>query len=65
MKKDAILFSELVSMDDMLSSRGQPRFTGDQGGATTTHLRQVLRCSWSRSQVKAATVGLTNNDRFH
>jgi hypothetical protein len=59
MKRDVILFNELGSIDDMLG------LGGDQGGATTTHLRQVLRCSWSRPQVRAATVGLTYNDCFH
>jgi hypothetical protein len=65
MKRDVIFFNELGSMDDMLSLEGRPRFTGDLGGATTTLLRQILRCSRSRPQVKAATVGLTDNDRFH
>src|SRR6476620_4645119 len=63
--EDAILFSELNSMDNMLSSGGQLKFTGDPGGPTLTHLRQ----SWAATEVdlklKPATVGLTDNDRFH
>ena len=63
--EDAILFSELDSMDNMLSSGGQLKFTGDPGGPTLTHLRQ----SWAATEVdlklKPATVGLTDDDRFH
>jgi hypothetical protein len=63
--EDAILFSELESMENVLSSGGQLKFTGDAGGPTLTHLRQ----SWAATEVdlrlKPAIVGLTNNDRFH
>jgi hypothetical protein len=63
--EDAILFSELDSMENVLSSGGQLKFTGDPGGPTLTHLRQ----SWAATEVdlklKPATVGLTDNDRFH
>jgi hypothetical protein len=63
--EDAILFGELDSMDDMPSSGGQLKFTGDPGGPTLTHLRQ----SWAATEVdlklKPATVGLTDDDRFH
>jgi hypothetical protein len=63
--EDAILFSELDSMENVLSSGGQLKFTGDLGGPTLTHLRQ----SWAATEVdlklKPATVGLTDNDRFH
>jgi hypothetical protein len=63
--EDAILFSELDSMENMLSSSDQLKFTGDPGGLTLTHLRQ----SWAATEIdlnlKPATVGLTNNDRFH
>jgi hypothetical protein len=63
--EDAILFSELDSMENMLSLSGQLKFTGDPGGPTLTHLRQ----SWAATEVdlklKPATVGLTDNDRFH
>jgi hypothetical protein len=63
--EDAILFSELDSMDNMPSSGGQLKFTGDPGGPTLTHLRQ----SWAATEVdlklKPATVGLTDDDRFH
>src|SRR6476646_1058550 len=63
--EDAILFSELDSMDNMPSSGGQLKFTGDPGGPTLTHLRQ----SWAATEVdlklKPATVCLTANDRFH
>jgi hypothetical protein len=38
--EDAILFSELDSMENVLSSGGQIKFTGDPGGPTLTHLRQ-------------------------
>jgi hypothetical protein len=48
----------------MLSAGGQLKFTGDPGGPTLTHLRQ----SWAAIEVdlnlKPATVGLTDNDRF-
>ena len=63
--EDAVLFAELDSMDNMLSAGGQLKFTGDPGGPTLTHLRQ----SWAATEVdlklKPATVGLTDNDRFH
>jgi hypothetical protein len=63
--EDAILFSELNSMENVLSSGGQLKFTCDPGGPTLTHLRQ----SWAATEVdlklKPATVGLTDNDRFH
>jgi hypothetical protein len=63
--EDAILFSELDSRENMLSSSGELKFTGDPGGPTLTHLRQ----SWVATEVdlklKSATVGLTDNDRFH
>jgi hypothetical protein len=63
--EDAILFSELDSMDNMPSSGGQLKFTVDPGGPTLTHLRQ----SWAATEVdlklKPATVGLTDDDRFH
>jgi hypothetical protein len=63
--EDEFLFAEWSSMDNMLSAEGQLNFTGDPGGPTHTHLRQ----SWAASEVdlklKPATVGLTNNDRFH
>jgi hypothetical protein len=52
-------------MENMLSSSGQLKFTGDPGGPTLIHLRQ----SWAATEVdlklKPATVGLTDNDRFH
>jgi hypothetical protein len=52
-------------MDNMPSSGGQLKFTGDPGGPTLTHLRQ----SWAATEVdlklKPATVGLTDDDRFH
>jgi hypothetical protein len=32
--EDAILFSELDNMENMPSSRGQLKFTGDPGGST-------------------------------
>jgi hypothetical protein len=63
--EDAILFVELDSMDNMLSAGGQLKFTGDPGGPRLTHLRP----SWAATEVdlklKPATVGLTDNDRFH
>jgi hypothetical protein len=63
--EDAILFAELDSMDNMLSAGGQLKFTNDPGGPTLTHLQQ----SWAATEVdlklKPATVGLTDNDRFH
>jgi hypothetical protein len=63
--EDAILFSELDSMVNVLSSGGQLKFTGDPGGPTLTHLRR----SWAATEVdfklKPATVDLTDNDRFH
>jgi hypothetical protein len=63
--EDEFLFAELSSMDNMLSAGGQLKFTGDPGGPTLTHLRQ----SWAATEVdlklKPATVGLTDNDRFH
>jgi hypothetical protein len=63
--EDEFLFAELSSMDNMLSAGGQLEFTGDPGGPTLTHLRQ----SWAATEVdfklKPATVGLTDNDRFH
>jgi hypothetical protein len=63
--EDAILFAKLDSMDNMLSAGGQLKFTGDPGGPRLTHLRQ----SWAATEVdlkfKPATVGLTDNDRFH
>src|SRR6476469_9539453 len=63
--EDAILFSELDSMNNMLSSGGQLKFTGDPGGPTLTHLRE----SWAATEVdlklRPATVGLTDDDRFH
>jgi hypothetical protein len=63
--EDEFLFAELNRMDNMLSAGGQLKFTGDPGGPTLTHLRQ----SWAATEVdlklKPATVGLTDNDRFH
>jgi hypothetical protein len=63
--KDAVLFADLEGMDNMLSAGGQLKFTGDPGGPTLTHLRQ----SWAATEVdlklKPATVGLTDNDKFH
>jgi hypothetical protein len=54
--EDAILFSELDSMENVLSSGGQLKFMGDPGGPTLTHLRQ----SWAAIEVdlklKPATV---------
>jgi hypothetical protein len=38
--EDAILFSELDSIENILSSSGQLMFTGDPGGPTLTYLRQ-------------------------
>jgi hypothetical protein len=63
--KDAILFSELDSMDQGLSSGGQLKFTGDPGGPTLTHLRQSWAATVVDLKLKPATVGLTDNDRFH
>jgi hypothetical protein len=53
-------------MDNMLSAGGQLNFTDDPSGPTLTHLRQ----SWAATEVdlkliEPATVGLTDNDRFH
>jgi hypothetical protein len=63
--EDAILFADLEGMDNILSAGGQLKFTGDPGGPTLTHLRQ----SWAATEVdlklKPATVGLTDNDKFH
>src|SRR6476620_10700340 len=61
--EDAILFSELDSMDNALGSGGQLKFTGDPGGPTLTHLRQ----SWAATEVdlKLKPATLTDNDRFH
>jgi hypothetical protein len=63
--EDAILFSELNSMGDVLSSGGQLKFTGDPGGPTLTHLRQSWAATGVDLKLKPATVGLTANDRFH
>jgi hypothetical protein len=63
--EDAILFSELDSMDQGLSSGGQLKFTGDRGGPTLTHLRQSWAATVVDLKLKPATVGLTVNDRFH
>jgi hypothetical protein len=63
--EDTILFGKLDSMENVLSSGGQLKITGDPGGPTLTH----LRWSWAATEVdlklKPATVGLTDNDRFH
>jgi hypothetical protein len=61
--EDAILFSELDSMESVLSSGGQLKFTGDPEGPTLTHLRQSGAAT--EVDLKSATVGLTDNDRFH
>jgi hypothetical protein len=45
--EDAILISELDSTENVLSSGGQLKFTGDPGGPTLTHLRQ----SWAATEV--------------
>jgi hypothetical protein len=45
--EDAIFFSELDNMENVLSSGGQLKFTGDPGGPTLTHLRQ----SWAATEV--------------
>jgi hypothetical protein len=63
--EDAVLFADTEGMDNMLSAEGQHKFTGDPRGSTLTHLRQ----SWTATEVdlklKPATVGLTDNDKFH
>jgi hypothetical protein len=63
--EDTILFSELDSMENVLSSGGQLKFTGDPGGPTLTHLRQPWAATEVDLKLKPATVGLTDNDRFH
>jgi hypothetical protein len=63
--EDAILFSQLHSMENVLSSSGQLKFTGDPEGPTLTHLRQSWAATVVDLKVKPATVGLTDNDRFH
>jgi hypothetical protein len=63
--EDAILFSELDSMENVLSSGGQLKFTGDPGGPTLTHLRQSSAATELDFRLKPATVGLIDNDRFH
>jgi hypothetical protein len=63
--EDAILFSELEDMDSMPSSGGQLKFTGDPGGPTLTLLRQSWAATVVDLKLKPATVGLTDNDRFH
>jgi hypothetical protein len=60
--KDEFLFAELSSMDNMLSAGGQLKFTGDPGGPTLTHLRQSRAAT--EVDLKFATVGLSDNDRF-
>jgi hypothetical protein len=60
-----VLFSELDSMENALSSGGQLKFTGDPGGPTLTHLRQSWAATVVDLKLKPATVGLTENDRFH
>jgi hypothetical protein len=45
--KDAILFSELDNMENVLSSGGQLKFTGNPGGPTLIHVRQ----SWAATEV--------------
>jgi hypothetical protein len=61
--EDEFLFVELSSMDNMLSAGGQ--FTGDLGGPTLTHLRQSRAATEVDLKLKPATVGLTNNDKYH
>jgi hypothetical protein len=51
--EDAILFSELDSMENVLSLGGQLKFTGDPGGPTLTHLRQSWAATEGGSQTKA------------
>jgi hypothetical protein len=63
--EDAVLFCELDSMENVLSSGGQLKFTGNPGGPTLTHLRQSWAATVVDLQLKPATVGLTDNDRFH
>jgi hypothetical protein len=63
--EDAVLFGELDSMENVLSSGGQLKFTGDPGGPTLTHLRQSWAATMVDLKLKPATVGLTDNDRFH
>jgi hypothetical protein len=63
--EDAVLFSELDSMENVLISGGQLKFTGDPGGPTLTHLRQSWAATVVDLKLKPATVGLTDNDRFH
>jgi hypothetical protein len=63
--EDAVLFSELDSMENALSSGGQLKFTGDPGGPTLTHLRQSWAAIVVYLKLKPATVGLIDNDRFH
>jgi hypothetical protein len=63
--EDAILFSELDSMDQGLSSGGQLKFTGDPEGPTLTHLRHSWAATVVDLKLKPATVGLTDNDRLH
>jgi hypothetical protein len=63
--EDAVLFSELDSMENVLSSGGQLKFTGDPGGPTLTHLRQSWAATVVDLKLKPATVDLTDNDRFH
>jgi hypothetical protein len=58
--EDAILFSELDSMENVLSSGGQLKITdGDLGGPTLTHLRQSWAATEVHLKLKPATVGLT------
>jgi hypothetical protein len=63
--EDEFLFAELSSMDNMLSAGGQLKFTGDPGGPTLTHLRQFWAATEVDLKLKPATVGLTDNDKFH
>jgi hypothetical protein len=49
----------------MPSSGGQLKFTGDPGGPTLTHLRQSWATTVVDLKLKPATIGLTDNDRFH
>jgi hypothetical protein len=63
--EDAVLFSELDSMENVLSSGGQLKFTGNPGGPTLTHSRQSWAATVVDLKLKRATVGLTDNDRFH
>jgi hypothetical protein len=56
--EDAVLFSELDSMENVLSSGGQLKFTGDSGGPTLTRLRQSWAATVVDLKLKPATVGL-------